>query len=538
MMSLNKEQEKAYKTNENKVLVLAGAGTGKTHTMIARIHRLVSDEHIASNSILVLTFTNAAALEMRTRYEKLVDSKTEPIPQFQTFHAFCYKLISDDFKVRNEIGYEFVPEIIDEAEYKTIRLNVKTQLNIKLSNSKLDSDGSTLSKVDKRMYDMYHTKLNSEMKKKNVITFYLLIDRVCKLFIEQSSLVAKYINKYEYLFIDEFQDTDPRQWKFAKSFNDSKLFVIGDALQAIYGFRGADSSIIKELADNNDWEVIKLHDNYRSTEDIVNYANDVVKHIPDTYKVVLSANKVGMPVVVSECDGFDQFSGYSKSTINCCYEYISNYTGSAAILVRSNAEVADVVSKLTEAGIEVNSDNEFNELKNILRAAVDVEFELNWLMSILSQEDASNILRKITVVDDELNLDSFLSFSKNSKQHNELNRMVSLVDTVKGILYSDEYPFVKCNAILDKFGVKNSTPIPEEDSPEYIVEYLSEFVDTINVSSLYVGTIHSSKGLEYDTVVVLGVDGGYFKLNTEEDINLYYVAVTRAKQNLMILRSR
>lgn len=327
-MELNKEQREAVYTNNDKILCLAGAGCGKTHCMIERILRLVNDG-VSPSAMLVLTFTNAAAFEMQTRYlNRRKDQDNPTFPNFRTFHSFCYSLIASDSIVREAIGYGTVPDIATEAEMKEISKMAAEQSGIKLSEKKLQIASefirSTLHKATKRI-----------LLNRNLITFDIMCYDVCKLFVEDASCIQKYKAKYEYIFVDEFQDTDPKQWEFVSSFQTSKLFVVADALQAIYAFRGADSSIVKNLADDNNWYKVKLTYNYRSTSQICDFANHNSEHGEESYRVKINSCVEGDPVF---CTHYDQLDTLKQILIDCNRFHVNN-GGTCAILVRTNSEV-------------------------------------------------------------------------------------------------------------------------------------------------------------------------------------------------------
>lgn len=228
---LNTEQQQVVDSTAEKILVLAGAGTGKTHCMLARIQKLV-ESGVSPSEILVLTFTNAAAYNMAERFKPTESGGLQKLsPEFKTFHAFCYGLITSDPDVRTMLGYSKVPSIILDTELQSIRKAVKTKYNVKLSDSKLNGTGVCLSRNEKFQYDLFRKCLRNELLQQNKITFDIICYEVCELFVGNHPSVQPYLNQYKYIFVDEFQDTDPKQWRFVQSFKDAKLYVIGDALQ-------------------------------------------------------------------------------------------------------------------------------------------------------------------------------------------------------------------------------------------------------------------------------------------------------------------
>lgn len=298
MSSLNEQQQKAVDLNADKILCLAGAGTGKTFCMLSRISRLV-DDGADPSSILVLTFTNAAAFEMRERYKR--NHSERVVPEFRTFHSFCYSIISRDGNVREALGYTKVPKIATDAELHRIETLAKEKCGTKLSNDKIKGK-VPLTPKEQFELDVYNKCVDKILKSSGLITFNILCYDVCDLFVTDHESILDYKERYKYLFVDEFQDTDPRQYDFITSFKDSSLFVVGDALQAIYSFRGADSSIIMGLANSSDWQTVKLFKNYRSTEEICDFANSNSNYADDSYRIEIEGQRYGS-IAVSVTEG-------------------------------------------------------------------------------------------------------------------------------------------------------------------------------------------------------------------------------------------
>lgn len=267
MNNLNESQQKAVESTSTRIVCLAGAGTGKSHTLISRISDLISNRNVSANSILALTFTNAAAAEMRRRFNEIYSNLDA---EFRTFHGFCYKLICTDRAVRNAIGYTNAPSIIDDAALNSLANSIKLQFGINLSDSKLKSDGEKLNSTDKFKYDVYHKKLRSCMIQKNVITFDNLCRSVCDLFISDHSSISMYKDKFKYIFVDEFQDTDKLQWSFVSSFKDASIFVCGDALQCqpagcLVELASGDCKPIEEIVVGDKVKAYNLKEGYYTT---------------------------------------------------------------------------------------------------------------------------------------------------------------------------------------------------------------------------------------------------------------------------------
>lgn len=536
MNTLNNEQKKAVNCDEKHIVCIAGAGSGKTHCLIERISRLVS-EGVDPSSILVLTFTRAAAFEMRERYIKR-NTKKLGCPEFRTFHGFCYHLLSTDYDVRKELGYNTIPVITDESNEKRIRSQAKLQSGIKLSEKKLQS-GKSLTPKEKYEYDLYQKTLKRRMVADNVITFNTLCNEVSNLFYTNHECVGKYKDKFTHIFVDEFQDTDPEQWMFVLSFENSDKYVCGDALQAIYGFRNADSSIIKRLSTDNDWRTIKITHNYRSTKDIVAFANDISSFAPDSYRTVMSSDKKGEPVDMI----FTDYAKFSRSDIQPeeeekIIEVLESHEGSLAILARTNSECDAIKSVVSGAGYEYTESNNNSDIPHILESCKSNEYFLDWVSTFLDAFNYAQYVRMSAIESEEgtdSNESALVRFYKEFSKCPQVRYRLETVSQLRNLLTDkDKMPFEKCVDAFQLLGMKDTLVDTEATTPSEIIEYISDVFNEHVDSDIYVGTIHSVKGLEYDNVLLIGVNDSSFKLSSEENMNLYYVGATRARYKLHV----
>lgn len=527
-MSLNTSQQAAVDSTAKKILVLAGAGTGKTHTMISRISRLVNDGVDVSN-ILVLTFTNAAAREMNQRY-----MKTHPngaAPKFCTFHAFCYSLLARDLTVRRVLGYTTVPRIPSEAELRKLETSCKKQCGTKLSDDKLKGK-IKLTKTEQFQYDIYWKQYDKLLKSNGLITFDILCSSVCGLFAQECECVQSYKQRYTHLFVDEFQDTDPRQWRFVSSFVNANLFVVGDAKQAIYSFRGADSSIIKSLAENSEWETIKLSQNYRSTQQICDFANAIHKSWKDTaYDLKIVSDKQGNNVVVKSEFVMDGIN--SLTQLFSIFKF-SNPTDTYALLCRSNSEVAQIKQLLQKANIPFTTNNQGKDIASIMKSAVDSSYMISWLADKLSASEYNNFIRLCSVDPNYETEEGFLS-----EYGNRVSRYSKDIFAIRSVLDSDVFAPQKCVSIKEILHLPNTQIELTSQTNEAVVDHIMKCIELATVeSNVYVGTIHSVKGLEFDIVHLIGVNGKSFPVyKNEEQMNVYYVGCTRAKKELVVWNS-
>lgn len=525
-MAANKEQLEVINSTSDRILCLAGAGAGKTTTMISRISKLV-DDGIPASEILALTFTNAAGAEMRERYEQRNPGKE--IPEFRTFHAFCYSILCKDPAIRNALGYDTIPQIATEEQEKAVEEKAKVQCHLTLSKEQL-KDRGRLSKQDKFQAELYDKAVARLMRLENIITFDKLNSTVAELFASDHKATHPYKQQYKYIFTDEFQDTDEFQIKFLNSFPNTNFCFVGDCLQNIYSFRGTSNEYIKALAGSEGWNVIKLFTNYRSTNQICEYANNFSKgYAEPTYRIEMQGVRDGERVVTKLVDGPGKYEPIAKRDIRDVIEILENLEGTSAILCRTNKEVSAVISYLRENGIEcvTNSDA---QITHILECAVSETYMLGWLASLLSSNKYGEYIRLSAQVS---NPDLYW-FLKNYGSTPQIKEIVQIVDKLKYIATSFGFTNTKLQEVSELLHIKNIKEADQEYFGMDFLNYLKEAVLEIKSSELYVGTIHSVKGLEYDNVFVMNVGSYSFRLCNEEMKNLFYVAVTRAKNRLYI----
>lgn len=528
-MALNPQQQLAVDLNDDKILCLAGAGTGKTHSMLARINRIVNEGASTAN-ILVLTFTNAAAFEMRERYKK--DHEGKLTPNFCTFHSFCYSLILKDIGVREALGYSKVPHIPDDAVLKSLKITVKQTCNIKLSDDKLDGK-KPLNAKEQFEFDVFWKQFNKSMKQSGYITFDSMCYEICELFVTDSPLVQQYKERYKYIFVDEFQDTDPKQYNFVASFKQSKLFVVGDVKQAIYGFRGADSSIIKSLASNDEWTTVKLIHNYRSTKQICDFSNNIgICDRDPAYNIDLESDKDGLADVELHSSVCTEYPNAELKRVLSAVIDSTDENSSLAILTRTNAEVSTIQSILKNMHISFSTHIKSTDTVDILKSVLDEEYMVMWLATKLPANKYAEYIGLCTIDEKYTTFDEFNQLYGNYfaiyKLIDKIKKVKSIINNASSKLYEKYHD---CMNVLDiPFALISDT----STDIEHIVNNLIDASIASTSSNLYVGTIHSVKGLEFDKVLLLGVGSNSFRLTTEENRNLYYVGATRAKSELIV----
>lgn len=533
-MALNENQEKAVNCEDPRIICLAGAGSGKTFTLISRISKQVQ-EGVNPNSILALTFTNAAGLEMKERFKKANPGKS--CPEFRTFHAFCYSLICKDRYIREGLGYEIPPKIVEEVHIKKLEKQVKTKLGAKLSDKKLSSNEKLEDSKEEFERITYQKALKNLIKKENVITFDMLCYNTSELFVKNEPCTLPYKRQYKYIYCDEIQDTDMKQFKFLSSFTESKFFMVGDLYQQIYAFRGTTSEPIKALINSGDWTVIKLLDNYRSTIQICEYANRFTsRYGEEAWRIPMEGHRDGDKVSTTLGSYSTYSSPLDRDHMSMVVDRIFEDEDShfyTAVLCRSNREVSQMRDYLTDAGIAITTQKPDEDMINILKSVNDNEYFQDWLASFLPAQTYGEYIKLLELVDDP----NIVWFANTYRHIADINDRGKKVTNIRRIMKDSNIELkFKFEMILDELGL---TPPDDDAYPENesdLLECVETVVNILTKTSVYVGTIHSSKGLEYDVVHVMGVDDKLFKLDTEEMENLFYVACTRAKNRLYIYR--
>lgn len=528
-MNANEQQLQVINSDAKKLLVMAGAGAGKTFVMIQRVTRLVK-EGVNPASILVLTFTNNAAFEMRERYKNL--NSGPYIPEFRTFHSFCYSLIIKDKYIRDAMKYTQIPHIANEGQLKFIEKNARMQTNFKITEKKLKNLDS-LTKSEIKAYEIYQKAVHRLLRQDNLITFDILCYDVCKLFVNDDLCIKQYKEQYQYLFVDEFQDTDPRQIEFLNSFKNINWFYCGDALQNIYGFRGCTNESLKKLSNDDSWERIKMYQNYRSTREICEFANNHSKYADESYRIEMSGQRNGDKVEIVTGSHADYNSPVDEYHLDKIIDLASNREEDMAIICRTNKEVNFICQHLKTQGIEYNCSVKNTDALHTLRSVADNEYMLNWLATFLNTDVYADYVRQAANTENP-------DISWFAKMYGGMpgvkdrgNKIVQIRKIIQNIRMST---YEKCQEIFRILNIDNIL-IPtdiEYNSALQMVDDLISRIQELSSSDLYVGTIHSVKGLEFGHVIVVGAFDRNFKIDTEENKNIYYVAITRAKNHLTV----
>ncbi len=606
LKGLNKEQREATMHVDGPLLVIAGAGSGKTRVLTHRIAYLIDEKNVNPWNIIAITFTNKAAKEMKTRIENLVGTKANDI-WIGTFHSMCVRILRREI---NRIGYgdDFV--IFDATDTKTIIKECIKELKIddkvfsdkyisyeisKAKNDMITPDRfSNMYASDARMYIVakVYTLYQNKLKSYNSLDFDDIINNTIKLFEENADVLEVYQNKFKYILVDEYQDTNKAQDKLIMLLaqKNNNVFVVGDDQQSIYKFRGADINNILNFEKNfKNTKVIKLEQNYRSTSSILNVANEVIKNNHSNVKKKLwTENDDGkLPVVYRANDEYDEVN-YVLSQINTLkieeyYKY-SNF----AILYRTNAqsrafedvflreripyrvvggqkfydrkEIKDILAYLRL--VHNTSDNIslkriINEPKRgIGKTTVDTIEQIANELKVPMFEIVNNIDR-YELGRAKKELKDFANFIIKMKQENvSLEKLVSLILKESGYLKMLEDEKTKeAENRIENLGEFLNVVIEFESQEEEIdlgsfLENIALITDLDNVSdeqdAVLMMTLHTAKGLEFPTVFLVGLEDGLFPSyrsigeieEVEEERRLFYVGITRAKEHLFLTHAK
>ena len=523
------EQLLAINSNDKHIACLACAGSGKTTVLLERVSRLIS-EGVSASNILVLTFTNAASKELTVRYR--CKYSTRLIPTFCTFHSFCYQLLIDDTEIRKYLGYTQIPQIADESKMKQVEATARIQTNCKLSKSKLAGKES-LQPKDKFPYDLYHKALKNIYIKNNLITFDTLLSSIAQLFIDNNALITSYKSKYYHILVDEFQDTSYYQWNFVRSFTDSNIFVCGDISQNIYSFRGTTNRILKDLIIDTSWTTIYLTSNFRSTQQICDYANDIFKD-QDT-AIDMKAICTGDPVVTDTFRYIPYMQMIDTSKLNRIADLLNSMKGTSAILCRTNKEVEAISEYLIDLGISVDSNASYKDIGYLLHSVYDNNFMIDWISSLLPMDAYENFIRYTILNSNKSKLELLLNTFTSNTIRNYINIIIHIRKIMKESTATNTSRFWDILKLLKiPVEIDESIVVDNQLNAKEVIATVERYIVSNLESILYIGTVHSVKGLEFNNVFVIGINGSTWDIEKEDNRNLFYVACTRAKDNLFV----
>ena len=596
---LNDKQKEAASQIDGSILILAGAGSGKTRTITYRIAHMIENVGISPYSILAVTFTNKAAKEMRERVEELVGDIAKACT-ISTFHSFGMRLLRMYAK---EVGYNSNFTIYDTDDQKRVVKAILKGQNLSLNGVKLTERDivSMISKIkeqiktldeysvmNKQIVEVYD-KYNRVLLESNAMDFSDILLNTYKL-LQKPEILEKVQNKYKYIMIDEYQDTNNLQYKIIDLIarKSSNLCVVGDENQSIYGFRGANILNILNFETNyNNAKIIKLEENYRSTTTILDAANELIKNNKSSKdKKLWTQNGKGDLIKVLACDN-------ARDEVSRIIEIIKeNHQNGIAyrdmtILYRTNAQSRVFEEGLLRysiphkvfGGISFYSRAEIKDIIAYLSIIVNPQDELNLqrIINVPKRKVGEKGIEKIITYarENNLNLLEVLSHIKEISGltvvgKEKLLEMYDIIKELRDLSYIETASYI-VQTLIDK--IKYIDYIKENyDDAEARIENIDEFKNSIlelenvvgelrlneyleNVSLIsatddleeksdYVKlmTIHNSKGLEFPIVFLVGFENEIFpgsramfeEKEMEEERRLCYVALTRAEKKLYL----
>lgn len=594
---LNENQRVAASHIDGAMLILAGAGSGKTKTITTRLAYLISEVGIAPSNTLTLTFTNKAANEMRTRALKMLgDAGKNFTPLLCTFHKFGLLFLK--FYI-DRLGRKNNFVIIDTDDKKRILKGFESNIATPVLASEISNFKNSLLSVEDAAHhaaieidehkfkDGYYARLANIYKlyeeylaANNLVDFDDLLCLSYKILDEDEALAREISQRYAYIMVDEYQDTNDLQYKLLKKLclTHENIAVVGDDDQSIYGWRGAKIENILNFKDRfKDVKVIRLEQNYRSTSQILRAANELIDHNRNRLGKELKSTKEGgeeVALIESDDETMESLkvakrikkllsSGVAASEIAILYRINAlsrsledglnkekiPYKMVGGVKFYERAEVKDVISYLR---LVANENDDFSlkrvinrpkrglgkiSLAKIEKIAFENKFSLFEAICALDESD-KELSKKIVSALDE--------FAANLKELKECGSAYELIDKLEakfGIKkYYESLPDGSERvANIDEFYAMIKDQIKQDPSFS-IEEFLNEIAlqseqDNIGGEAISIMSIHASKGLEFEHLFVIGLEEGFFPLlgdgsDIEEERRLAYVAITRAKKTL------
>lgn len=603
LKGLNKEQQEAVLHIDGPLLILAGAGSGKTRVLTHRIAHMVKEKNIFPSSILAITFTNKAAKEMRERVDKLVGDVGESI-WVSTFHSTCVRFLRRDI---DKIGYDKSFVIYDSADQQTVMKDCLKELNFNDKNfppkatlhtigrakdelieaatySKMYASDFKMSKIA-ALYELYQKKL----KQNNALDFDDIIMLTIKLFTDAPEVLEHYQRRFKYILVDEYQDTNTAQYMFISllAFKGKNLCVVGDDDQSIYGFRGANiRNILDFEKEFKSCKVIKLEQNYRSSQVILEAANSVIKNNTGRKnKSLWTENVEGNRIKCFEGNNEHDEAGFAASEIKKLIRTENRTYKDFAVLYRINAQsrvIEDIFMRegmpyKIVGGLRFYDRKEIKDIIAYLRVVQNPtdNISLKRIINVPKRglgnttvENAETIANKrdcsifsIIASASEIpelqrsaaKLDSFTTMIAKFRVLKDTMKVSELIEDIieqSGILKELEADDTvesqtRIENIKELISVSLEFEAQNEDqSLEAFLSNVSLVSDLDNLEQnadhIVLMTIHSAKGLEFPVVFMVGLEEGVFpsfrsmtdENEVEEERRLCYVGITRARERL------
>lgn len=610
---LNEQQKEGVFTTEGAVLILAGAGSGKTGVLTHRIAHLIDDLGVNSYNILAITFTNKAAKEMKERVDRLVGMGADSA-WIMTFHAACVRILR---RYICRIGYDNNFTIYDTDDQKSVIKDILKRKNLDPKQYKDRTILSVISNAKDNLIspdDMYQSsggnyntmktaeiyrEYQEQLKKNNAVDFDDIIGLTVKLFNEDKEVLRYYQERFRYIMVDEYQDTNRAQFNLIRLLagGHGNLCVVGDDDQSIYKFRGADINNILDFEKYfNDAKIIKLEQNYRSTQKILDVANEVIKNNAGRKdKKLWTSVKDGTKVIFNVYEnGYEEARGIAEDIAHRHLHDRKDYSD-FAILYRTNAQSRSLEEKLIEKNIPYRIYGGINfyarrEIKDILAylktidnarddlavkrilnvpkrgigaasvAKVDdyaYENDITFYVALRQAREVPGLQRAVSKVEGFV---TQIEVLKSKSQYIGVGKLIE--DIIETVGYSD---YIDAESESDEQATERRQNIDEliskavqyeetvdEPSLSGFLEEVALVADIDNLDEnndmVSLMTIHSAKGLEFPIVYLAGMEDGlfpsYMSISTgdesdiEEERRLCYVGITRAKETLIMSAAR
>lgn len=610
---LNEQQKEGVFTTEGAVLILAGAGSGKTGVLTHRIAHLIDDLGVNSYNILAITFTNKAAKEMKERVDRLVGMGADSA-WIMTFHAACVRILR---RYICRIGYGNNFTIYDTDDQKSVIKDILKRKNLDPKQYKDRTILSVISNAKDNLIspdDMYQSsggnyntmktaeiyrEYQEQLKKNNAVDFDDIIGLTVKLFNEDKEVLRYYQERFRYIMVDEYQDTNRAQFNLIRLLagGHGNLCVVGDDDQSIYKFRGADINNILDFEKYfNDAKIIKLEQNYRSTQKILDVANEVIKNNAGRKdKRLWTSVKDGTKVIFNVYEnGYEEARGIAEDIAHRHLHDRKDYSD-FAILYRTNAQSRSLEEKLIEKNIPYRIYGGINfyarrEIKDILAylktidnarddlavkrilnvpkrgigaasvAKVDdyaYENDITFYVALRQAKEVPGLQRAVSKVEGFV---TQIEILKSKSQYIGVGKLIE--EIIETVGYSD---YIDTESESDEQATERRQNIDEliskavqyeetvdEPSLSGFLEEVALVADIDNLDEnndmVSLMTIHSAKGLEFPIVYLAGMEDGlfpsYMSISTgdesdiEEERRLCYVGITRAKETLIMSAAR
>ena len=608
LAGLNPQQRQAVQTTEGPLLVIAGAGSGKTRVLTHRVAYLIAEKNINPWNILAITFTNKAATEMRTRVNQIVGEDAAEI-WVSTFHALCMRILRRN---AGEIGYDRSFTVAGASEQRTLIKHIMSDLNIDpkrydprgvlgaISNAKNDmltpeeyaaKAVGPFQDVVAKVYREYQEGLRTNQ----AMDFDDLIMKTIQLFKQSPDTLAYYQRKFQYIHVDEYQDTNQAQYELVAMLAKANrnLCVVGDADQSIYGWRGANMQNILDFeADYPDATTIKLEQNYRSTKTILAAANAVIKNNTNRKEKALWTDNVsGDKIKYYRADNANDEAYYVIKNINRERQEHGRHYRDFAVLYRTNAQSRTMEEALMKANVpyKIVGAHKFYERKEIadvlayLRLATNPDDSLSFervvnepkrgigagtldklqafaetnQLSLLAAAESAPLIEGIT----SRIANRLLAFARMMRAFKDAEQTTTVTELTKRILDETGYmDALRANKELNESRIENVNEFltvtqdfdrrwqPEDEEADRFVDFLADLAlvsaqDEIeDADEVTLMTLHAAKGLEYPVVFMIGMEEGLFPLSRaaedhdelEEERRLAYVGITRAQEELFL----